>query len=281
MKRTLPKQCLMLVTDRKQCHKPLEEVVAQAVKGGADVIQLREKDLPPIELLRLAAVIRKVIGRSSILIINGDARVARDSGADGVHLPEDGLSIADAREILGKDALVGKSVHSTPDAVLARASGADYLVLGTIYASSSKPNVTPAGTELLAQISGLIRIPVLAIGGVTAPRVPQILQTGAAGIAVCSSILASRNCLFATRALRSALDAGPQPQSLIKISVNGEKQELNGESSVQDFLLRSQPRGCLGMAVALNGEILLRDQYPRKKLKEGDSLELVQMTAGG
>src|ERR1700733_6581542 len=117
MKTTFPQPCLMLVTNRKLCRKPLVEIVDQAVEGGVDIIQLREKDLQPEPLLQLAQSIRKITQGRAKLIVNGDPRIALSCGADGVHLPEDGLTIAEARAIVGKQALVGKSAHSTAGAI--------------------------------------------------------------------------------------------------------------------------------------------------------------------
>jgi thiamine-phosphate pyrophosphorylase len=212
MKTAFIRPCLMLVTDRKLCREPFLEIIEQAVEGGVDIIQLREKDLQPKPLLRLAESIREITKGRTRLIINGDAHIALACGADGVHLPEAGPTVEEARTIVGDQVLVGKSVHSTAGAIKAQISGADYLVLGTIYDTASKPGIKAGGRALIADAAGAIRIPILAIGGLTKERVPEALTAGAAGIAVCSAILRAENPLSACRDLRSALDRLPSPE---------------------------------------------------------------------
>ena len=164
----LPLPCLMLVTDRSLCGGAdgLAAAVEAAVEGGADAVQLREKSLPASELSTLARRLREVT-RGALLVVNGPLEVATKAGADGVHLPEDAPPVRRPRQGF----LVGRSIHSPVAARRAEAEGADYLVAGPVYETRSHPGREPAGLALIEQVTQVVRIPVLAIGGVTTGRV--------------------------------------------------------------------------------------------------------------
>ncbi len=195
----------MLVTDRALAggERRLVEAVAAAVEGGVNAVQLREKDLTAAALARLAAALQRAIGGRALLIVNGNAEVAREVGADGLHLPAeapfarpDGL------------ALVGRSVHSVEDAVGAEREGADYVIAGPVYETASHPGVPGA----LALVSGVVEgvsVPVVAIGGIRPVRVRDVLSAGASGVAVISAILGAESPGGAASALREALEAVP------------------------------------------------------------------------
>ena len=208
----LPAPCLMVVTDRAQCGgaEGLVAAVEAAVSGGADAVQLREKDLPDSELSTLARRLREVTQGRSLLLVNGPLTVALDAGADGVHLPE-GLPAGRHGEPMSlrpsEGFLVGRSVHSVEAARRAEAEGADYLIAGPVYETRSHPGVQPTGLALIEEIASVVRVPVLAIGGVTAKRVGEVVRAGAAGVAVISAVFASPNPRAASEALRRTLDS--------------------------------------------------------------------------
>jgi len=201
----LPAPCLMLVTDRALCGgaEGLVAAVEAAVSGGANAVQLREKDLPPEELLALARRLREVTQGRSLLLVNGPLDVALDAGAEGVHLPEGLPMPPQPREGF----MVGRSVHSVEAARHAEAEGAGYLIAGPVYETRSHPGAEPAGLALIEEIASDVRVPVLAIGGVTAERVGEVVRAGAAGVAVISAVLASPDPRAASEALRRALDS--------------------------------------------------------------------------
>jgi thiamine-phosphate pyrophosphorylase len=158
----LPTLCL--ITDRKRLgESPLEAVLGDAVKGGINIVQLREGDLPAGELLTLTTRVRKATRGHSLLIINDRLDVVMAAGADGIHLPESGLPVAIARWLLGQHVIIGRSVHSKEAAIEAEQDGADYVQLGTIYATTSKPDLKPAGPDLLREVSAALTIPILAV----------------------------------------------------------------------------------------------------------------------
>ncbi len=198
-----PRPCLMLVTDRSLCGgSGLVTAVAEAVAGGVNAVQLREKDLPPADLLALAARLREATADLALLLVNGPLEVALECGADGVHLPEDAPMI----ERPARPFLVGRSVHSAMGAAAAWAEGTDYLTAGPAFETRSHPGLPPAGPDLIHDVANAVGIPVVAIGGITASRVDDVVLAGASGIAVISPVLAAGSPREAAATLRKALD---------------------------------------------------------------------------
>lgn len=200
----LPSLCL--VTDRHLCgDKALEDVVLQAVEGGANVVQLREKDLPAADLFSLGVRMRAITKNRALLLINDRVDVAQACGADGVQLPENGLPTSVARWVLGRHALVGRSVHSVEAAKQAETDGADMVVVGPVFKSSSKPDASPVGLELVKELAEAIPLPVIAIGGINPENAGDVVRAGAAGVAVISAICAAADPRAAAEALVQAM----------------------------------------------------------------------------
>lgn len=124
----------------------------------------------------------------------------------GIHLPESGLPVDRVREIVGSRHRVGVSVHSVEAAGRAAASGADYLMFGHVFSTLSKPGVHPRGLEQLSRVVQAVNVPVLAIGGITAQRIPRVMETGCAGVAVLSALMDSPEPERAARQMRTCLD---------------------------------------------------------------------------
>ena len=153
----------------------------RAVELGATLLQLRD---PSASVRALEREARRLIDKVSVpVVVNARADLALAVGAAGVHLPEADIPAAAARRLLGGDRLVGRSVHSVPAAVEAEAQGADYVVFGPVFASSTHPDQAPTGLESLRELARAVSIPVLAIGGVDAPRAIACADAGAAGFA--------------------------------------------------------------------------------------------------
>ena len=211
----LPSPCLCLVTDRALCPDgTLAERVAEAVEGGVQMVQLREKDLPGGELLRLARDLKYLMGRKAIFIVNERVDVALACGAHGVHLGEMALPVKEARRMVGDGMLVGRSVHSLQGGLQARRDGADYLIVGTVFETASKPGKRPEGPALLRQVARAVELPVLAIGGVKASNLPRVMEAGARGAAVVSAILAASDPRAAAQELAQAMAGVPQAQPI-------------------------------------------------------------------
>jgi len=202
----LPSPCLMLVTDRRQAGpRPLLEVVAAAVDGGVNVVQLREKDLPARELWALAVRLRDVTAGRALLLINDRVDVAIAVDADGVHLAGHSLPPAAARAALGPGGLIGCSVHDRAEAEVAGRDGADYLLVGTLYPSRSHPGRAGAGPQLITELRAHAEAPLVGIGGITARNAREVLYAGARGVAIISAIVAAPDPAAAAARVRDAL----------------------------------------------------------------------------
>ena len=192
------------VTDRRwlRSGETLAQQVEAALQGGATMVQLREKGLSREEILREARELLPLCHQyGAPLIVNDDPELAREAGADGVHIGQEDMAYEQARRLLGPDKIIGVSAHNPREALAAQDAGADYLGCGAVFGSATKDGVqtlTPAG---LREICRSVRIPVVAIGGITAENLPQLRGTGAWGAAVVSAIFAQPDKKAAAQAL--------------------------------------------------------------------------------
>lgn len=185
---------LYLITDRHQVPGgDLIAAVRAALEGGVRAVQLREKDLPPRELLPLALALRDLTRcYGARLLINDRVDVALAVGADGVHLGGGSLPPSVARKLLGPDCLIGVSTHCLPEALAAREGGADFITFGPVWFTPSKaPYGPPVGLQHLREACAVVDIPVFTLGGVKIENVPELLAAGAAGAALISGVLAA------------------------------------------------------------------------------------------
>lgn len=208
------KNCLRLyaVTDRSWLRgQTLEQQVEAALQGGATCVQLREKQLDREQFIRLGQSMCDLCRRYGVpLIINDDLEVALACGADGVHVGQDDLPVAEVRRRVGDRMIVGVSVHNPEEARRAYEGGADYLGAGAVFGSTTKTNVKPLSHETLRAICDAVPIPVVAIGGISRTNLPQLAGTGVAGVAVVSGIFAAADITAACRELRALSDAMTQ-----------------------------------------------------------------------
>ena len=197
----------LLVTDPRP---DLAARVAAAVGGGVDVVQLRDKRASREELLPLAVELKEICERAGALFtVNDDLQLARLSGAHGVHLGQEDEPIASAREMLGPGVVVGRSVSSVEEALEAVREGADYLGVGTVYATPTKPEETAAGPVLLREIwDAAIPVPWFAIGGVTLETAREVVEAGAPRLAGVRGGLDADHAAAAARPLCSFLAGG-------------------------------------------------------------------------
>lgn len=188
------------------------DVVGAALAGGIDVVQLREKHATARERLAIGRELRRLTADADVpLVVNDRIDLAAAVGADGVHLGDDDLPIDVAREQLGPDALVGRSVSTVAGAREAEAAGADYLGVGAVYRTESKetrPEQTEIGLDRVAEVCDAVSIPVVGIGGITHERAADVVAAGADGVAVVSEITGADDPEAATRRLREAVAAG-------------------------------------------------------------------------
>lgn len=198
---------LYAVTDRSWLNgQTLYEQVEQALKGGVTLVQLREKGLGAEQFLQEARQIQQLCHRFGVpLIINDSIEVALAVDADGVHLGQDDANAAQARQLLGKDKIIGISAHNVQEALQAVQDGADYLGSGAVFGSGTKTNVSTLPMQTLREICSAVPIPVVAIGGITEQNLQHLSGSGISGAAVVSAIFAQENIEEAAIRLRGLL----------------------------------------------------------------------------
>lgn len=203
----LPDPPLLLVTDRRQARRPLAEIVAAALAGGCRWISLREKDLPDDEQAMLARrLLPRIRAAGARLLIHGEPALAEFAAADGVHLPA-GSDAAAARARLGRDKLIGISIHTVVEAAAIDSANADYALAGPAFETPSKPGYGPEiGRKGLAEIANTAPVPVLAIGGINTLRVAELIAAGASGVAVMGGVMRAADPAQEVRGLIAALN---------------------------------------------------------------------------
>ena len=183
---------LYLVTD-ENCLPPgryLFDAVEEALKAGVTLVQYREKNGMGKDMLEKARRLKALCHRYNVpLLVNDRLDIALLSGADGVHLGQDDIPVAEARRLTGEEFIIGATAHNVQEALAAEAAGADYLGCGAVFATATKKDTVPLGLQGLREIRKAVRIPIVGIAGVTAENYPQVMETGADGAAVVSGIL--------------------------------------------------------------------------------------------
>lgn len=194
---------LYAITDSRYSES-FEESVEAAVRGGATMIQLREKHLSHDELLSRAISTREICHKYGVpLIINDSVQIALESGADGVHLGQSDGSIRDARRLLGPDKIIGATAKTVEQALKAAAEGADYLGSGAMFPSGAKPEAVPMTVDTLKSIVSAVNIPVCAIGGISRDNILTLKDTGICGAAVVSAIFGAEDIAAAAAELKA------------------------------------------------------------------------------
>ncbi|MFH1282994.1 MAG: thiamine phosphate synthase [bacterium] len=170
------------------------QMAEESAKGGADVFQLRVKNLPDKEFLAQAKKVKAICARYNVLfIINDRVDITLACQADGVHLGQDDMPLQTAREILGKDKIIGCSTHSLEQALKAEEEGADYIGVGPIFSTPTKPDYKEVGVELIEKVSKKINIPFVAIGGINLDNLESCLNAGARAVAVVRAVSGSND----------------------------------------------------------------------------------------
>lgn len=200
---------LYVLTDRGLSHGRSErEVVAAAIAGGATAIQLRWKSGTLREAIEVGRELKAICARSNVFfVVNDRIDLALALNADCVHLGDEDLPFEDAHRIVGKRMLIGYSPPTLEEAIEAERLGADYLGVGPVYGTTSKSDAGEAiGVERIAAVARSVSIPIVGIGGITATNAAPVVQAGAAGVAVISSVVAADDVESAARELRAAVD---------------------------------------------------------------------------
>jgi thiamine-phosphate pyrophosphorylase len=187
---------LYLVTDRSKFidENAFLDAILLAIRGGVDIIQLREKTATAKEFIYLAKKIRTLCAEYDVLfIVNDRVDIAYAVNADGVHLGQDDMDIQNARKILGEQAIIGNSTHKPEDAINAMKNGADYAGVGPVFATPTKPGRQAVGIEYVQWAAQNINIPFFAIGGIDENNIEEVINAGATRVAVVRAIMNAHN----------------------------------------------------------------------------------------
>jgi thiamine-phosphate pyrophosphorylase len=213
---TAARLCLVCAPspDTPSAEAALPGLLHGAIAGGVDVVQVREKHLPDEELVAVARAARSLCERlGALLIVNDHPHIAREVGADGVHVGQDDMPVAEVRELVGPELLIGLSTHAPGEidaaGVDAAAGLVDYIGVGPVHATPTKPGRPAVGLELVRYAATHASVPFFAIGGIEAANAPDAIAAGARRLCVLRALAAAADPERAARELRVLLDAHP------------------------------------------------------------------------
>jgi|TARA_B100001971_G_C18129490_1_gene504019 thiamine-phosphate pyrophosphorylase len=190
--KNLPNKILCLVTDTKiKNRKETLRIIEKAISSGVNMIQLREKHLPSLELLTLGKEIKDITKNKALLIINDRLDIAMTLKCDGVHLGERSIPVELVKNIIGTKFLIGKSIHKINPNLSEYESLINYWILGPIYKTLSHPNINPIGINPISELKKISKIPIIGIGGINQDNSKKIIEKGGTGVAVKRYILKS------------------------------------------------------------------------------------------
>jgi len=186
---------LYVILDKKiLARKSIESVVRQLLDAGVKWFQYRDKSSPDEEYsCALATIIPLCKGAGAKIILNDRVELVHPAGADGIHIGQEDMPVREARRIVGREKVIGVTVRNVDDARSAESAGADYLGVGAVYATETKPEAPVIGLEGLSAVCRCVRVPVVAIGGIDEINVRDVVRAGASGVAVASAILRARD----------------------------------------------------------------------------------------
>ena len=204
-KKLLKESRLYVIIDKPAClNKPLSFIAQESI--SADIIQFRDKYSNKKDILKQAFLLKKVLsGTKRLFIVNDYLDIAKITDSDGIHLGQEDTSIEIARRILGKHKIIGLSCHSMRQAQDAQDRGADYIGIGPIFATATKPDYKPIGLKIISKLKKKISIPFFAIGDINLGNIDKVKSAGAERVAVSRAVLQAKNVKLACNLLRLSL----------------------------------------------------------------------------
>jgi thiamine-phosphate pyrophosphorylase len=199
---------LYLILDKKLCgNRDPISIAEEAIDGGVDIIQLRDKESPLRKVVETASKLRELTQRRNVIfIVNDRVDVALAVDADGVHLGEDDLPLNLARQILKKDKIIGISTHNLTQAKAAEKKGADYISIGAIFPTLTKVGAPVVSVELVKEFAANIQIPFVAVGAINLNNMEEVVKAGAKRVAVAGAILKRKDVREAAREFKIKLE---------------------------------------------------------------------------
>jgi thiamine-phosphate pyrophosphorylase len=205
---------LYVIIDTRLVRGDIGKIAEEVIAGGANLLQLRAKDLSTREFIEAGTRLNRICKRNRIpFIVNDRVDIALALDSDGIHLGQDDMPVSSARKIVPRGKLIGLSVHSLEEAAKAKEEKPDYIGVGPVFFTRTKESaIPPVGTELIRKIKREIDLPLVAIGGINAENMEEVIAAGADAAAVCSAILSADNIKAATEKLGSGVEASsPRP----------------------------------------------------------------------
>jgi thiamine-phosphate pyrophosphorylase len=186
-------------------------VAHEMIEGGVDILQLRAKHENVTDITAIARALQAITSSAHIpFVINDYAHVARDVGADGVHVGQDDISVAEVRKLLGSYGFVGKSTHSLEQAIAAQTEGADYIGFGPLFATPTKPDYAPIGLNQIGAAHATVKLPIFCIGGIKLSNLADVVAAGARRVVIVSGLLQARDIAEYARSAKMLLTRGTQ-----------------------------------------------------------------------
>ena len=185
----------------------VREVAARMLEGGVGILQVRAKMLPEREVAAIAREVQPLAVDAGVpLILNDYPHLVPETGADGAHVGQDDLSVAEARELVGRGKIVGKSTHSVAQAVAAAKESPDYIGFGPLFATPTKPDYPPIGTDEIRRVHSELAVPIFCIGGIKRENLASVLAAGATRVVIVSGILCAEDIAAYCRAVVQMLN---------------------------------------------------------------------------
>lgn len=207
-KKLLKESHLYVIVDKKVSGaRPIFNIVSKIKDLGADIIQLRDKESKKESILKEAYKLRKLLTNTQTLfIINDYIDIARIVDSDGIHLGQNDLSLKTARQLLGKDKIVGISCHNLNQAIAAQKNGADYISIGPVFSTPTKPGYKAVGLDLIRKVKKAVQIPFFVIGGINENNITEILSLGIKRAAICRAICQTKDIVSSIKNIRKQLE---------------------------------------------------------------------------
>ncbi|XID93204.1 thiamine phosphate synthase [Paenibacillaceae bacterium WGS1546] len=292
MSRPLDFKLYVITGENYHPGRSLPDVMEAALRGGADIVQLRDKISPKRELIEKGKRLRELTAKYGVpLIVNDHPDVALAVDADGVHLGQDDMPISAARELLGPRRIVGLSTHRIEQARAAERAGADYIGVGPVYPTGTKPGRPAVTTAYVAQAAAEIRIPFAAIGGITESNAEEVLRAGARRLCAVSAIVGHADPEAVCRRLLEKIDAwspgasasasAPTPADAreIPLVVNG-RSERTQAATLLELAAQYKLEG-RSVVAELDGTVVPRRIWGETPLRGGCTVEFVHFVGGG
>jgi len=207
-KKLLKESRLYVIVDKKVSgRRPIFNIVSKIKDFGADIIQLRDKESKKESILKEAYRLRKLLTNTrTLFIINDCIDIAKLVDSDGIHLGQNDLPLETARQLLGKDKIIGISCHNLNQAIEAQRNGADYISIGPVFSTPTKPEYKAVGLDLIRKVKKAVHIPFFIIGGINENNINDILSLGIKRAAICRAICRAKDMPFAIKKFSKILN---------------------------------------------------------------------------